>query len=90
VVDIIAELGSYGMQVDVHDPWVDPVEAEQEYGVSPIADPAADSYHALVLAVSHDQFRELGITGLRRLGKPGAVVYDVKYLFPAEDTDGRL
>ncbi len=90
VVDIIAELKSYGMQVDVYDPWVDPAEAEQEYGITPIAAPEPESYDAIVLAVSHDQFRDLGIGGLRKLGKPKAIVYDVKYLFPSADTDGRL
>jgi UDP-N-acetyl-D-galactosamine dehydrogenase len=90
VVDIVAELRSYGMTVDVHDPWVDPVEAQHEYGITPVTEPAPGSYHAVVLAVGHRQFAELGIEGLRRLGQPGAIVYDVKYLFPAAATDGRL
>jgi UDP-N-acetyl-D-galactosamine dehydrogenase len=90
VVDIVAELKSYGMEVDVFDPWVDRAEAEHEYGISPIAEPAPGHYDAIVLAVGHRQFQELGIAGLRELGKPNATVYDVKYLFPPEDTDGRL
>ncbi len=90
VVDIVAELRSYGMTVDVHDPWVDPAEAQHEYGITPVTEPAPGSYHAVVLAVGHRQFAELGIEGLRRLGQPGAIVYDVKYLFPAAATDGRL
>jgi UDP-N-acetyl-D-galactosamine dehydrogenase len=90
VVDIVAELKAYGMQVDVYDPWVDGAEAEHEYGITPVAEPSEGGYDAIVLAVGHRQFSELGIDGIRRLGKPGAVVYDVKYLFPADATDGRL
>ncbi|MCB1790772.1 MAG: Vi polysaccharide biosynthesis UDP-N-acetylglucosamine C-6 dehydrogenase TviB [Gammaproteobacteria bacterium] len=90
VVDITAELESYGMKVDVWDPWVSIAEAEHEYGITPIAEPDAGAYDAIVLAVGHRQFVELGIDKIRALGKPGAVVYDVKYLFPAAATDGRL
>jgi UDP-N-acetyl-D-galactosamine dehydrogenase len=90
VVDIIAELRSYGMAVDVYDPWVNPAEAEHEYGITPIAEPAPGQYNALVLAVAHRQFVDLGVDGVRALGKPGAVLYDVKYLFAPAQTDGRL
>ena len=90
VTDIIDELRTYGMQVDVWDPWVSREEAEHEYGISPIAQPAADHYDAIVLAVGHRQFVELGADAIRGFGKPGAVLFDVKYLFPADITDGRL
>ena len=90
VTDIIDELRSYGMQVDVWDPWVNAEEAQHEYGITPIDTPQAGHYDALVVAVSHKQFVELGIDRIRALGVPKAVVYDVKYLFPASQTDGRL
>jgi len=90
VTDIINELKSYGMQVDVWDPWVNPAEAEHEYGITPIQQPQNGAYQAVVLAVAHRQFAELGIDGLRAFGIPNAVLYDVKYLFPASATDGRL
>ena len=90
VTDIIDELQTYGMQVDVWDPWVSREEAEHEYGISPISEPAADSYDAVVIAVGHRQFVERGVDAIRELGRPGAVVFDVKYLFPADVTDGRL
>lgn len=90
VVDIVEELDSYGMQVDVWDPWVSIPEAEHEYGLTPISEPDASSYDAIILAVGHRQFLDLGIDKIRALGKPGAVVFDVKYLFPTEATDGRL
>jgi UDP-N-acetyl-D-galactosamine dehydrogenase len=90
VVDIVAELQSFGVQVDVHDPWIDPAESAREYGIVPAASPEKGTYDAIVVAVGHRQFRELGIEGIRALGRPGAIVYDVKYLFPADAVDGRL
>ena len=90
VVDIVAELQSFGVQVDVHDPWIDAAEAEHEYGIRPVSDPEAGTYDAMIIAVAHRQFRDLGIEGIRRFGRPGAVVYDVKYLFPADAVDGRI
>ena len=90
VIDIIEELQSFGMQVDVWDPWVDPAEAQHEYGLVPIAQPQQGSYDGIVLAVAHRQFSELGIDGIRRLGQPESIIYDVKYLFDRTLTDGRL
>jgi UDP-N-acetyl-D-galactosamine dehydrogenase len=90
VVDIVAELQSFGVAVEVHDPWIDPAEAAHEYGIRPVSTPERGNYDAIIVAVAHRQFRELGIAGLRAFGKPGAVVYDVKYLFPAALVDGRL
>lgn len=90
VVDIIGELQSFGMEVDVWDPWVEKDEAKHEYGITPIESPEQGAYDCVVLAVSHREFVELGIEGIRDLGKPGAIVYDVKYLFSPDQTDGRL
>jgi UDP-N-acetyl-D-galactosamine dehydrogenase len=90
VTDIIDELKSYGMQVDVWDPWVSAEEAEHEYGITPVAEPDRGNYDAVVLAVAHREFVDLGIDNVRALGKPNAVLYDVKYLFTPEQTDGRL
>jgi UDP-N-acetyl-D-galactosamine dehydrogenase len=90
VTDIVAELHTYRADVDVYDPWVNADEAEEEYGLRPIEEPAAGTYDAVVLAVAHRQFRELGIGGIRQLCKPEAVIYDVKSLFPPEAVDARL
>jgi len=90
VTDIIDELKSYGMDVDVWDPWVSASEAEHEYGIRPIEQPEPGVYQAIVLAVGHRQFCELGIDRIRAFGIPDSVLFDVKYLFPASATDGRL
>ena len=90
VIDIVHELDSYGASIDVHDPWVDAGEAKTEYGVDLVAEPKKGTYDVIVLTVAHRQFRELGADGIRAYGKPGAVVYDVKYVLPAADSDDRL
>jgi UDP-N-acetyl-D-galactosamine dehydrogenase len=91
VVDIVAELDSFGMQVDIFDPWANHEEARHEYpGVNMVEQPQAGDYSAIVLAVGHRQFMDMGIDQIRALGRDQAVVYDVKYLFPADQTDGRL
>ncbi|HOW61232.1 MAG TPA: Vi polysaccharide biosynthesis UDP-N-acetylglucosamine C-6 dehydrogenase TviB [Candidatus Contendobacter sp.] len=90
VVDIIQEFRDYNAHVEVYDPWVEPQEALHEYGVEPIAEPKPGYYDAIILAVAHQQFREMGVERLRALGKPDSVLFDVKYLFPAADVDGRL
>ncbi len=90
VVDVIREFEDYHARVDVFDPWVDPDEAEAEYGIRPIGKPEAGAYDAIIVAVAHRQFREMGIEQVRALGRPHAVLFDVKYLFPADQVDGRL
>ncbi len=91
VIDVIRELEDYGIDVHVHDPWVDGDEARAEYAVTPIDEPAAGTYDAVILAVAHEQFVELGAAGIRAFGKPGGhVLYDVKYALPADSADARL
>jgi UDP-N-acetyl-D-galactosamine dehydrogenase len=90
VVDIINELKEYHCEVDVLDPWVTQEDALREYRVRLTEQPEAGHYDAIVLAVAHRQFIDLGIDAIRAWGKPDHVVYDLKYLFPAEACDLRL
>lgn len=90
VVDIVRTLEGFNACVDVHDPWVSLDEAEAECGLTPVSDLQEGSYDAVVVAVAHRQFREMGIARIRALCKPDAVIYDVKYLFDASQVDGRL
>ena len=90
VVDILAELGSYHAQVEVHDPWVDAHLAQEEYGLAMTDAPAEGAYDAVILAVAHREFVALGVEGIRRFGKPNAVLFDVKGVLPREAVDGRL
>jgi UDP-N-acetyl-D-glucosamine/UDP-N-acetyl-D-galactosamine dehydrogenase len=90
VVDIVAELRTYGVNVDVYDPWVNAEEARDEYGIQPVERVENNKYDAIILAVAHDQFKQMPIAELRALGKPHSIIYDLKYLFPASVTDARL
>ena len=90
VVDVIAELRNYHAQVDVHDPWADAAEARHEYGIELIDAPASGQYDAIILAVAHRQFIEMGASRIRALGKPGCIVFDVKQALPREAVDDRL
>jgi UDP-N-acetyl-D-galactosamine dehydrogenase len=90
VVDIVRELDTYGMQVDVHDPWVDAEDAREEYGLELVADPAQGGYDVVIIAVAHDQFRALGADGIRAFCKDTSVLYDIKYVLPPEQVDDRL
>ncbi len=90
VVDIVAELKDYNCCVDVFDPWVSVEEAVHEYGITPITTPEAGVYDAIILAVAHHQFREMGATAIRALGKTAAVLYDLKYVLSTQESDLRL
>ena len=90
VVDVIAELGDYGVVVDVHDPWVDPDEARREYGIEVIDAPQAGDYDGIILAVAHDLYREMDSVAIRGFGRAGHVLYDLKHLFDAAASDLRL
>lgn len=90
IVDIISELADYNIAVDVYDPWVSVEEAQHEYGITPIAEPAIDAYDGIVLAVAHNEFRALGVENIRKHGKAEHILYDLKYLLSAEESDLRL
>ena len=90
VVDIVHALRGYNTEVDVFDPWVDAAEARHEYGLELVDAPAAGAYDAIIVAVGHRQFAALGSAGIRAFGKPSSVLYDVKYVLPRAEVDGRL
>ena len=90
VVDIVQELTDYNVQADVFDPWANAEEALHEYGLTPVQQPAAGAYDAIIIAVAHNEFKAMGKTAIRALGKPEHVLYDLKYLLPALDSDMRL
>jgi UDP-N-acetyl-D-galactosamine dehydrogenase len=90
VVDIVRALRGYNSDVEIFDPWVDHEQAREEYGLGLVRAPAAGEYDAIVLAVGHSQFKEWGGEGVRALGKPNCVVYDVKCVLPRDFVDARL
>lgn len=90
VVNLIYELKEYGSHVDVCDPWADPIEAGEEYGIQVVKSPNKNSYDAVVLAVSHKEFESFTDDELKLFGKKQVVIYDIKGLLSREIVDGRL
>ena len=90
VVDIVAELTSYGMTVDIVDPWCSSEEAEQEYGFGVHKNAEDDTYDGIIIAVGHDEFKGMGASAIRKLGKSKHVLFDLKYVLSKSDVDIRL
>jgi UDP-N-acetyl-D-glucosamine/UDP-N-acetyl-D-galactosamine dehydrogenase len=90
VIDIIRELEKYGARIDVFDPWIDVREAQHEYGVKPLRKLGTKRYDTAVMAVGHNEFKAMGIKGVRKLLKPKSVIYDIKHVFKRNQVDGRL
>ncbi|MDC1345448.1 Vi polysaccharide biosynthesis UDP-N-acetylglucosamine C-6 dehydrogenase TviB [Candidatus Pelagibacter ubique] len=90
VVDLVKEFKSFSCNVDVYDPWVNKKQVAEEYKIEPIDKPIKDKYDAIILAVSHDEFKSLTEGQIRAYGKDNHVLYDIKYLLKANQSDGRL
>ncbi|WP_293483330.1 nucleotide sugar dehydrogenase [Phenylobacterium sp.] len=90
VIDIVRELEDYGVRVDVWDPWISHDAARHEYGLEMVSEPMRAAYDGVVLAVAHREFAALGAEAIRALGRPDAVVFDVKAVLPKDAADLRL
>lgn len=90
VVDIVSELCEFGIHADITDPWCSAESAKKEYGLSLNQEPVNGQYDAIILAVSHNEFKTMGVDAIRKLGKENHVLYDLKYVLPKESVDMRL
>jgi len=91
VVDVVQELKSYGATVDIYDPWADAHVVKHEYGLDILTEaPSAGQYDGIVLAVAHNQFRDMAPEAIHAWGRPDHVLYDIKSLLPADQVDARL
>jgi UDP-N-acetyl-D-galactosamine dehydrogenase len=90
VIDIYRELLDYNCEVNIYDPWINAQEALREYGVKILSSLDNLQYDGIVLAVAHQQFKEMGIEKLSLLGKSPHVLYDLKYILNADQSDLRL
>jgi len=87
-IDIYHELKEYGAEVEVYDPWADPKEVQHEYRIPIVTEyPESNGYSAIILAVAHNEFKNINIDEYRN---NGAVIYDVKGVLEKEMMDGRL
>lgn len=89
VVDIVAELQEYNINVDIVDPWCSNDEAQHEYGLS-LTQPKPNHYDAIIMAVGHNEFKQMGAAEIHTLGKESHVLYDLKYVLDKLDVDMRL
>jgi len=90
VIDIISELHDYGIEVHCYDPWADPDEAFDEYGISLLDKLTKKNYDAVIAAVAHEQFVAMSVEDVRALCKPSSIIYDVKSLYDPSEVDGSL
>ena len=90
VIDVVRGLEEFGVAVEVHDPNVAAVDAKAEFGLDLVNELKPGGYDGIVLAVAHDEFRAMGQAQIRSLGRAGALVYDLKYILPADQSDLRL
>ncbi|MDA7781496.1 Vi polysaccharide biosynthesis UDP-N-acetylglucosamine C-6 dehydrogenase TviB [Candidatus Pelagibacter sp.] len=90
VVDLVEEFKNFNCNVDVYDPWIDKKQAYHEYNIQAIDKPIKAKYDAIIIAVAHDEFKLLTEKQIRSYGKSNHILYDIKYLFKASETDGRL
>ncbi len=90
VVDLISEFESFNCNVDVYDPWVSATDAKNEYNIIPVNKPIDGKYDAIVIAVAHDEFKQLSLEQIVAFGKKTHVLFDIKYVLEAGQVDGRL
>lgn len=90
VVDVVETLREYNVNVDIHDPWVDKLEAEEEYGLQLTTEIALDTYDAIIFAVAHDCFKKLGLDTIKSYAKSNCIIFDVKYSLPKQAGVHRL
>jgi len=85
VVDVIEDLKEFHSTIDVYDPWASNSEAQAEYGITLINQPDVNTYETIIIAVSHDCFKEISIEAIRPFAKLEHIIFDVKYLFSDQD-----
>ena len=90
IIDLIQSLKEYDLNLDVYDSWVNPLEVIKEYGLEPIQTPKTSHYDAIVLAIGHQQFKNMGYEAIQQLGKEKFVLYDLKYILPPSQSHLRL
>ncbi|MCH2003492.1 Vi polysaccharide biosynthesis UDP-N-acetylglucosamine C-6 dehydrogenase TviB [Acinetobacter pittii] len=90
IVDMVKALKEYDLDLDIYDPWVDSAEVEGEYGLAPVTELKQGRYDAIIIAVAHDQFKQMSAQELVSLGKEKHVLYDLKYVLDKEQSDIRL
>ncbi|WP_226389657.1 nucleotide sugar dehydrogenase [Penaeicola halotolerans] len=87
VVDIYHELTQFGLAVDIYDPWADAVEVKHEYGLELLPKLDTQKYDAVVVAVSHEEFRAIDFKAMKAAN---TVIFDTKAFLERDLVDARL
>ena len=90
VVDVVTELGKHGCQVSVFDPLVCENEVEEEYGIKIIKNIKQNKFDAIIVAVGHLKFKEMGFESIKKFGRKESIIFDLKYLFSDNKADLKL
>jgi UDP-N-acetyl-D-glucosamine/UDP-N-acetyl-D-galactosamine dehydrogenase len=90
VIDIANELKAYSIDFEIMDPWCDPTEVADKYGLVVNNAPQKHAYDAILVAVAHDDFKKMGVKSVREFGRSGHILYDLKCVFPKGNVDIRL
>ncbi|WP_201542677.1 Vi polysaccharide biosynthesis UDP-N-acetylglucosamine C-6 dehydrogenase TviB [Psychrobacter faecalis] len=90
VIEVIKELQSFNINVDVYDNWANREEVKVQYGIELINELKQDHYDGVIIAVDHNEYKKLGVDYIRSLAKDNHVIYDVKNIFLEHETDIRL
>lgn len=90
VIDLIAGFNKFNCNVHIYDPWVDKSDAKKEYDIDLIDNPQTTKYDAIIIAVGHNEFKQMSLNEIKSFGKEKFVLYDVKYLYEQNEVDGRL
>jgi len=86
-IDVVEEMTSFGCDVDVFDPWASNEEVKYEYNIDLIDNPEYDNYSAIILAVSHNEFKKIDFSKCKVNNQ---VLFDIKSILPKEFVDKRL
>lgn len=90
VFDLVQHLADYKCIVDVHDPWVSIADVPDSLAGTFIEQPMQNAYDAIIIAVGHSQFDELGASAMHSYGKENHILFDMKYMLDIAETDERL
>ncbi|WP_415303501.1 Vi polysaccharide biosynthesis UDP-N-acetylglucosamine C-6 dehydrogenase TviB [Candidatus Pelagibacter sp. Uisw_090] len=90
VADLVEKIKSFNCNVDVYDPWVNKDQVNHDYNIQMVNKPIKGKYDAIIIAVAHDEFKSLTQDEIKSYGKDDHILYDIKYVLNANDSDGRL
>tara|TARA_B100001057_G_scaffold489871_2_gene577032 strand:+ start:1520 stop:2800 length:1281 start_codon:yes stop_codon:yes gene_type:complete len=90
VTSVINELKQNDCDLDLYDPWASSKEVQDLYGIKPTTNLLKNSYDGILVAVAHNEFKDMGSKVISKLGKKSHILYDLKYLFSKEESDLRL